>query len=159
MRLDEAVLGKWYGRDSKARFEIKHKLTDPWLLHDWSTFRDERVLPRAQGLFVMTATDRKVIEDDETLQGAINKESFKLLVKDINRFYRTGLQVDQIIQSVPAKQRSVATRDAVRTSISMTQQEILNQFAKAGYMKIVDGNATWTSKGETIRTMLGSNLQ
>jgi hypothetical protein len=107
----------------------------------------------------MTATDRKVIEDDETLQGAINKESFKLLVKDINRFYRTGLQVDQIIQSVPAKQRSVATRDAVRTSISMTQQEILNQFAKAGYMKIVDGNATWTSKGETIRTMLGSNLQ
>ncbi|MGP8126227.1 MAG: hypothetical protein ACLP9D_00305 [Candidatus Bathyarchaeia archaeon] len=36
---------------------------------------------------------------------------------------------------------------------------ILNQFEKAGYMKIVNGNATWTSKGETIRTMLSSNLE
>jgi hypothetical protein len=158
-RLDEAVLGKWYGRDSKAKFEIKHKLTDPWLLHDWSTFRDERVLPRAQGLFVMTTSGREVIEDDETLQGAIIKESFKLLVKDINRFYRTGPQVNQIIQSVPAKERTDDARDAIRTSISMTQQEILNQFEKAGYMKIVNGNAIWTSKGETIRTMLSSNLE
>ena len=107
----------------------------------------------------MTASDREVIEDDERLQGAINKESFRLLVKDINRFYRTGLQVDQIIQTVPTKERTDDTRDAVRTNISMTQKEILNQFERAGYMKLVDGNAIWTSKGETIRRMLSSNLE
>ncbi len=159
MRLDEAVLGKWYSRDPKARFVIKHKLTDPWLLHDWSTFRDERVLPRAQGLFVMTAEDREVIENDERLECAINKESLTLFVKDINEFYRTGPQADQIIQSVPARERTEDTLEAVRTSISTTRQEILNQFEAAGYIKVVDGNAVWASKGETVRAMLRSNLE
>jgi hypothetical protein len=159
MRLDEAVLGRWYGRDPKARFVIKHKLTDPWLLHDWSTFRDERVLPRAQGLFVMTAEDREVIENDERLQGAISRESLRLFVKDINEFYRTGPQIDQIIQSVPAKERTDDSLEAVRTSISTTRQEILSQFEEAGYIKMGDGNAFWTSKGETIRAMLRSNLE
>ena len=159
MRLDEAVLGKWYRRDSKARFEIKQKLTDPWLLHDWSTFRDERVLPRAQGLFVMMPEHREVIAHDEALQAAINKQLLILLVKDIDEFYRTTPQVDQVIQSVPAKERTMATVEAVRTRVSMTQQEILDQFEKAGYIEIVNGCMNWTSKGETIRALLRSNLE
>jgi hypothetical protein len=40
VRLDNAVLGKWYNRPHmKSQFEIKQKLTDPWLVH--STFRDD----------------------------------------------------------------------------------------------------------------------
>lgn len=40
VRLDNAVLGKWYNRaHTKSQFEIKQKLTDPWLVH--STFRDD----------------------------------------------------------------------------------------------------------------------
>ncbi len=159
MRLDEAVLGKWYARDPKARFVIKHKLTDPWLLHDWSTFRDERVLPCAQGLFLMTAGDREVMEYDERLQGAMNKVSLRLFVKDVDEFYRTRPHVDQIIQSVPARYRTEDALEAVRRSISMTRRELLNQFDEAGYIKIVDGNVVWTSNGETVRAMLSSNLE
>jgi len=107
----------------------------------------------------MTAEDREVIENDERLKCAINKESLTLFVKDINEFYRTGPQADQIIQSVPAKERTEDTLEAVRTSISTTRQEILNQFQAAEYIKVVDGNAVWTSKGETIMAMLRSNLE
>ena len=40
LRLDNAVLGKWYNRPRpKSQFVIKQKLTDPWLVH--STFRDD----------------------------------------------------------------------------------------------------------------------
>ena len=107
----------------------------------------------------MTAEDREVIENDERLECAINKESLTLFVKDINEFYRTGPQADQIIQSVPARERTEDTLEAVRTSISTTRQEILNQFEAAGYIKVVDGNAVWASKGETVRAMLRSNLE
>jgi len=43
-RLDNAVLGKWYSRGRphpKSKFVIRRKLTDPWLLRDKSTFRDD----------------------------------------------------------------------------------------------------------------------
>lgn len=40
VRLDDAVLGKWYNRPHpKSQFVIRQKLTDPWLVH--STFRDD----------------------------------------------------------------------------------------------------------------------
>jgi hypothetical protein len=40
VRLDNAVLGKWYNRPhEKSQFVIRQKLTDPWLVH--STFRDD----------------------------------------------------------------------------------------------------------------------
>ncbi len=158
-RLDEAVLGKWYGRDPKARFVIKHKLTDPWLLHDWASFRDERVLPRTQGLFVITANDREAIENDERLQSAINRELLSLFVKDIKEFCQMGPHLDQIIESIPATERTDDTIQMVLTSISLTRRELLNQFEAAGYIKIVDRNAVWTPTGETIRALLSSNLK
>ena len=43
-RLDNAVLGKWYSPrfvHPKSKFVIRRKLTDPWLLRDMSTFRDD----------------------------------------------------------------------------------------------------------------------
>lgn len=41
-RLDNAVLSKWYNRPyPKSKFVIRRKLTDPWLLRDKSTFRDD----------------------------------------------------------------------------------------------------------------------
>jgi len=36
---------------------------------------------------------------------------------------------------------------------------ILNQFEGPGYIKVVDGTAVWTSKGETIMAILRSNLE
>jgi hypothetical protein len=42
VRLDNAILGKWYNRlHPKSQFVIRRKLTDPWLLRDRSTFRDD----------------------------------------------------------------------------------------------------------------------
>jgi len=159
MRLDDAILGRWYKRGPKAIFEIKQKLTDPWLLRDWSTFRDERVLPRSQGLFLMTAKDKEAIESDEEMQGAINRESLTLAVRDINRFYQRGSSIEKVLRSVPKEPRTDKTTVAVAKSMSRTQRMIFNQFRKAGYVKTVNGRATWTSKGQVVRKTLSSNLR
>ncbi len=93
------------------------------------------------------------------LQGAINRELLRLFVKDIDEFYRMGPQLDQIIESIPARERTDDTLQAVLASVSLTRRELLNQFEAAGYIKMVDRNAVWTSNGETLRAMLRSNLE
>lgn len=158
MRLDNAILGKWYNRNPKAKFEIKQKLTDPWLLRDWSTFRDERVLPSAKGLFIMTTENRDTIESDESLQGTINKESLESAVRDINRFYHRGPDILKIRRSISKNQITKETLAAVDSHVSEVRGEIVNEFRRAGYVKIINGRATWTTKGQAIRGLLMSNL-
>lgn len=158
MRLDDAVLGKWYNRNPKAKFEIKQKLTDPWLLRGWSTFRDERVLPSAKGLFITTTEHRDTIESDEVLQGTINKESLTSAVRNINRFYHRGPNISKIRRSINKNQITKETFAAVDSHVSEIRGEIVNEFRRAGYVKIINGRATWTTKGQEIRGLLMSNL-
>jgi hypothetical protein len=81
-RLDDAVLGRWYSSSfahPKSQFVIRQKLTDPWLIRDKSTFRDNDVdkrFPIAQPLLKnideyyqsMPAPKKKALSASEALR-------------------------------------------------------------------------------------------
>jgi hypothetical protein len=86
VRLDNAVLGKWYNRPHpKSQFEIRQKLINPWLVH--STFRDDDtqlLFPFAQpalenidNYYQMTTAPKKAFSTVDALRidsGEMNKQ-------------------------------------------------------------------------------------
>jgi hypothetical protein len=137
IQLDDAILGQWYNRDPKAKFEVKQKLTDPWLLRDMSTFRDEQILP-------------------STVQATINKQVMTLAVSDIDRFYQERPDFAKIM--IPMKEITSETSRAF-ASVTDLSHEIFTQFQNAGYIEIKDGHANWTPTGNEVLNLLKFNLE
>lgn len=114
--------------------------------------------PAAKGLFIMTTEHRDTIESDEALQGTINRESLKSAVRDIDRFYHRGPNISKIRRSIYKNQITKETFAAVDSHVSEVRGEIVNELRRTGYVKIINGRATWTTKGQEIKGLLMSNL-
>jgi hypothetical protein len=158
VELDGAVLGKWYHRNPKARFEIRQKLTDPWMVRDWSTFRDARVLTQAKGFFIVTPETREIIELDEATQGRVNRELFAMAVKDIDAFYQSSVKTLAIAKLIPEKHKTKPVISSVREIADDTREEMIQELRGAGYLELRKGHIRWTPEGREIRKILRSSL-
>lgn len=157
LQLGPAILDKWYNRKPKARFEISQKLADPWLLRDWSTFRDERVLPQARGL-TMALHTRSIIESDEAVQGATNRQLFLQATTNIDDLYHSSVKRSTITKLIPENYKTKQTVSAVTTSAERTRRQLIDDLQGAGYLKVRGGHASWTRQGKQIRKILKKTL-
>ena len=157
LQLDPAVLDKWYNRKPKSKFEISQKLTDPWLLRDWSTFRDERILPQVRGL-TMAPNTRIIIESDEAVQAATNRQLFLQATTNIDDLYHGSVKRSTVARLIPENYKTKQTVSEVHTNAERTRKQLIYELQGAGYLKVREGHASWTCEGKEVRKILKKAL-
>lgn len=156
--LDNTILGELYDRKGEARFIIRQKLTDPWLLRDGSTFRDEGSAFDIRYVSAMPLKAADLTGLDETVYEDIDRELFRLTVANINRLSKRVLSDTTINKMLTGTQKRESALKVIRLYERTTRHEILEQLQSAGCVEARGGRLGWTREGKRIREMLQHSM-
>jgi hypothetical protein len=106
----------------------------------------------------MALDTRTIIESDEAVQAATNKQLFLQATTDIDDLYHSSVKRSTVTRLIPENYKTKQTVSAVTTNAERTRRQLIDDLQGAKYLKVRKGQASWTREGKEVRKILKKTL-